>query len=56
MHADERESGARPGNRAPALLASITTPAPGPPHGHDQPARTRQPRTTSQRDGIPDRQ
>ena len=36
------------------LLASITTTDPGPdtPYGHDQPARTRKPRITSQRDGI----
>jgi hypothetical protein len=50
---------AQPGSdfeERPHLLASITTPGPGPgpgpPYGHDQPARTRQPRTTSQRDGI----
>jgi hypothetical protein len=34
------------------LLDSITTTDPDPPHGHDQSTRTRQPRTTSQRDGI----
>lgn len=36
------------------LLDSITTtgPIPTPPYGHNQPTRTRQPQTTSQRDGI----
>jgi hypothetical protein len=33
------------------LLDSITTAGPNTPYGHDQPARTRQPRATSQRDG-----
>ena len=37
--------------------ARITSTGPGssPPYGHEQPTRTRQPRTTSQRDGIPGR-
>ena len=37
------------------LLDTITTPHPTPPYRHDQSTRTRQPRTTSQRDDIPGR-
>jgi hypothetical protein len=40
---------------APARQHHPPTPAPAPLYRHDQPARTRPPRTTSQRDGIPGR-